>query len=103
MTSGTWMNQDSFSSSSRHWVSKKTKKCKGSKKLRERFTVAFFVSSSGFKACKPVFIGKSKVPRCFRKLPNPSKPYGMQCFHSKKTMDDNRNHDSGSYRLRPVN
>ena len=23
-------------------------------------------------------------PRCFRKLPNPSKPYGMQYFHSKK-------------------
>ena len=30
--------------------------------------------------CKPVVIGKSKV----RKLPNPSKPYGMQYFHSKK-------------------
>ena len=22
--------------------------------------------------------------RCFRKLPNPSKPYGMRYFHSKK-------------------
>ena len=46
--------------------------------------MAFFASSSGFKVCKPVVIGKSKVPRCFRKLPNPSKPYGMQYFHSKK-------------------
>ena len=46
--------------------------------------MAFFVSSGGFKVCKPVLIGKSKVPRCFRKFPNPSKPYGMQYFHSKK-------------------
>ena len=46
--------------------------------------MAFFVSSSGFKVCKPVVIRKSKVPRYFRKLNNPSKPYGMQCFHSKK-------------------
>ena len=63
---------------------KKTKKCKGGKKSKERLTVAFFVSSSGFKVCKPVVIGKSKVPRCFRKLPNPSKPYGMQYFQSNK-------------------
>ena len=46
--------------------------------------MTFLVPSSGFKVCKPVVIGKSKVPRCFRKLPNPSKPYGMQYFHSKK-------------------
>ena len=43
--------------------------------------MAFFVSS---KACKPVVIRKSKVPQFFRKLSNPSKPYGMQYFHSKK-------------------
>ena len=42
------------------------------------------MSSSAFKVCKPILIGKSKVPRCFQKLPNPSKPYGMQYFHSKK-------------------
>ena len=79
----------------------KKKKRKGGKKSKERLTVAFFVASSGFKVCKPVVIGKSKVPRCFRKLPNPSKSYGMQYFHCKKRMDDKRNHDSGSFRLRP--
>ena len=52
---------------------------------KERLDVAFFVSLSGFKVCKPVAIGKSKVPRCFRKLPNPSKPYGVQYLHSKKS------------------
>ena len=46
--------------------------------------MTFSVSSSGFKVCKHVVIGKSKVPRCFRKLPNHSKQYGMQYFHSKK-------------------
>ena len=66
-------------------LAKKTKNCKGGKKSRERLTVAFFVSSREFKLCKPAVIGKSKVPRCFRKLPNPSKLYGMQYFHRKKT------------------
>ena len=42
---------------------KKTKKCNGGKKSKERLTAAFFVSSRGFKVCKP--IGNSKVPRCF--------------------------------------
>ena len=44
-----------------------------------------FVFSSGFKVCKPVVIGKSKVPRCFQKLPDLSKPYGMQYFRRKQT------------------
>ena len=63
---------------------KRTKKCKVGKKSKDRLTVAFFVSLNGFKVCKPVVIGKSKVLPCFRKLRNPSKPYVMQYFHSKK-------------------
>ena len=58
-------------------LAKKSKKCEGGKKPKERLTVAFFVSSSGFKVRKPV-VEKSKVLRCFRKLPNPSTPYGME-------------------------
>ena len=65
-------------------LAKKTKKCKGSKKSKERLTVAFSVSSSGFKVCKPVVIGRSKVLPYFRKLRNPFKPHGMQYFPSKK-------------------
>ena len=44
----------------------------------------FFTFSCGFKVCKPVIIGKSKVPRIFGKLLNPSKPYGIRYFHSKR-------------------
>ena len=62
----------------------KTKKCKSGKKSKERRSVAFFVSSSGFKLFKPVVNGKCKVPRCFPKLPDPSKPYAMRYYHSKK-------------------
>ena len=65
-------------------LAKKIKKYKSSKKSKERLTMALFVSSSGFKVCKPVVTEKSKVLRCFRKLSNPSKEYGMQYFHSKK-------------------
>ena len=60
------------------------KSVNGDKKSKERHTVAFFVSSSGFKVCKHIVIGKSKVPRCFRKLSNPS---GIQ-FSQQKSMDD---------------
>ena len=87
MTSETWMNQDYFLKLSRILVSKKkTTKCKDGKKSKEQLTVAFFVSSSGFKVCKPVVVGKSKIPRCFRKLPNPSKPFGMQYFYCRKAL-----------------
>ena len=87
MTSETWMNQDYFLKLSRILVSKKkTRKCKDGKKSKEQLTVAFFVSSSGFKVCKPVVVGKSKIPRCFRKLPNPCKPFGMQYFYCRKAL-----------------
>ena len=67
-------------------LAKKTKKRKAGKKSKARLTVAFFLSSSGFKLCKPVVIGKSKVPRCLRNLPNPSKLNIMQYFHSKNAL-----------------
>ena len=62
MISGTWMNQDSFIKLFQILGQQKTKKRKNSKKSKERLTVAFFVSS---KACKPVVIRKSKIPRYF--------------------------------------
>ncbi|CAF4146363.1 unnamed protein product [Rotaria sordida] len=45
--------------------------CKGRKKSKERVTILFCVSSIGEKL-KPLVIGKSLKPRCFRNL-NPSK------------------------------
>ena len=65
-------------------LAKKLKSVKAVINRNSDLTVAFFVFSSGFKVCKPVVIGKSKVPRCFRKLPNPFKAYCMQYFHCKR-------------------
>ena len=80
MTSGTWTSQGSFLKLFQI-LGQHKKSVNGDKKSKERLTVAFFVSISGFKVCKPVVIGKSKAPRCFRRLPNAS---GIQYFHSKK-------------------
>ena len=41
------------------------KKCKGGKKSKHRFTIAFMASASGTKE-KPIVIWKSEKPRCFR-------------------------------------
>ena len=41
------------------------KKCKGGKRSKQRFTIAFMVSASGMKE-KPIVIWKSEKPRCFR-------------------------------------
>ena len=41
------------------------KKCKGGKRSKQRFTIAFMVSASGTKE-KPIVIWKSEKPRCFR-------------------------------------
>ena len=42
-----------------------SKNCTGGKKSKERLTCAFFVNASGDKE-KPVVIGKSVKPRCFK-------------------------------------
>lgn len=39
--------------------------CTGGKRSKERLTCAFFVNASGDKE-KPIIIGKSANPRCFR-------------------------------------
>ena len=44
-----------------------SKQCTGGKKSKERITGAFFVSAVGVKE-KPIVIGKSKNPRCFRTI-----------------------------------
>ena len=44
-----------------------SKQCTGGKKSKERTTCAFFVNAAGVKE-KPILIGKSKNPRCFRTI-----------------------------------
>ena len=41
--------------------------CKGGKKIKERFTFAFFVTASGKKE-KPIMIWKSENPRCLKRF-----------------------------------
>lgn len=45
----------------------KGKECKGGKKTKQRFTVAFFVTVSGKKE-KPVVIWKAENPRCLKRF-----------------------------------
>ena len=48
-------------------LTKKKKRRRGGKQAKQRVTVAFFVYAAGEK--EPlIVIGKSKTPRCFRKL-----------------------------------
>ena len=43
----------------------KGKQGKGSKKSKQRFTIAFFVNAAGQKVEEPVVIWKSGISRCF--------------------------------------
>ena len=58
---------------------------KGGKKSKQRFTVAFFVNAAGEKEDEPIVIWKSKKPRCFKGLKNPSRPANVHYFSNKKS------------------
>ena len=45
----------------------KVKECKGGKKSKQRFTIAFIVNAAGKSESKPIIIWKSENPRCFKK------------------------------------
>lgn len=63
----------------------KGQQSKGGKKSKQRFTVAFFVNAAGEKVDEPIVIGKSKVPRCFKKLKDPSRPADVHYFANPKS------------------
>ena len=50
----------------------KGKQAKGGKKSKQRLAVAFFVNAAGETVDQPIVIWKSKLPRCFKKLKDPS-------------------------------
>ena len=56
----------------------KEKQAKGGKKLKQQLTVAFFVNAAGEKVDQPIVIWKSKLPRYFMKLQDPSRPANVQ-------------------------
>ena len=63
----------------------KGKQAKGGKKSKKRFTIAFFVSAAGQKIDEPIAIWKSKLPRCFKGLRDPSRPGNVHYFSNSKS------------------
>jgi hypothetical protein len=47
-------------------LAQKSKSCEGGKNNKQRVTLAFFVNAAGGKESKPIFIGSSENPRCFK-------------------------------------
>ena len=63
----------------------KGKQAKGGKKSKQRLTVAFFVNATGEKVDQPIVIWKNKLPRCFKKLQDPSRPADVYYFLDPKS------------------
>ena len=63
----------------------KGKQAKGGKKSKQRLTVAFFINAAGEKVDQPVVIWRSKVPRCFRKLKDTSRPFDVHYYSNPKS------------------
>ena len=63
----------------------KGKNAKGSKKSKQRFTIAFFVSAAGPKIDEPIVMWKSKLPRCFKGLRDSSRPGNAHSFSNSKS------------------
>ena len=66
-------------------LAQKRKQAKGGKKSKQRFTNAFFVSAAGQKIEEPIDIWKSKLPRYFKGLRDPSRPRNVHYFSNSKS------------------
>ena len=62
----------------------KSKKCKGGKKSKQRFTAAFFVAADSSKVSQPIVIWKSKSPRCFKNIQDKTRPSMVYYFSNDK-------------------
>ena len=58
----------------------KGKQAKGGKKLKQQLTVVFFVNAAGENVDQYIVIWKSKLPCCFKKLQDPSRPANISLF-----------------------
>ena len=63
----------------------KTKKTKGCKKSKQRITVTFIVASDGSFFFELIVFWRSKRPRCFKSLKDPSRPMSVNYFFSTNT------------------
>ena len=66
-------------------LAQKAKKAKGGKKLKQRITVAFFVSAHGGKVSKPIAIWQNKKQRSFRLAIAPNKLAEVSYFDDSKS------------------
>ena len=64
-----------------HGLAQKGKQCKGGKKSKQRFTIAFLVNAAGDKET-PIVVWTSENPRCFRGFDKNSLP--VRYHHQKK-------------------
>ena len=58
----------------------KGKQAKSGRRLKQWLTVGFFATAAGEKVHKLIVIWKSKLPRCFKKLQDPSLPANVHYF-----------------------
>ena len=63
----------------------KKKSSRSGKKSKKRMTTAVFVAASGSKLCNTAVIWRSQLPRRFRKLTVPTRPFGLYCFTNAKS------------------
>ena len=65
-------------------LAEKNKKIKGGKKCKQRLTAMFFVAADGSSVFEPVVIWRSRSPRCFKSLRDPTRPMSVHYFSNKK-------------------
>ena len=63
----------------------KIKSSRSEKQSKKSITIAVFVAASGSKPCNPVVIWRSQLPRRFRKLTVPTRPFGLYYFTNAKS------------------
>lgn len=64
-------------------LSRKGKRCTGGKLSKERVTILLCTNATGSHKVKPLLIGKSENPRCFRGVKKPSLP--VTYHHNRKS------------------
>ena len=63
----------------------KGKQARCGKKSKQRLNAAFFVNAAGEKVDQPIAIWKSKLPRCFKKFQDRSRPANVHYFSNLKS------------------
>ena len=63
----------------------KERQAEGGKKSKQQLTVAFFVNAAGEKFDQPIVVWKSKVPHCYKRLQDPSRPANVHYFSNPKS------------------